>query len=68
MIKSDNGPQFRSEKFKDYCEQNGIVHQKVAPKWAQANGEVERQNTSLLKRMKIAQAESKPWRLNYRST
>ena len=65
-IKSDNGPQFRSEKFKEYCEHNGIRHQKVTPKWAQANGEVERQNASLLKRVKIAQAEGKLWRAELR--
>ena len=31
-------------------------------KWAQANGEVQRQNRSLLKRLQFAQAENKPWR------
>ena len=43
-IKSDNGPQFKSIEFKEYCEQHGITHNKVTAKWAQANGEVERQN------------------------
>ena len=51
-IKSDNRPQFRSEKFREYCEKNAILHQKVTPKWAQANREVERQNASLLKRIR----------------
>ena len=32
-IKSDNGPQFRSEEFKEYCKKNGIVHPKTTPKW-----------------------------------
>ena len=61
-IKSDNGPQFRSEEFRDYCEMNNIVHAKVTARYAQANGEVERQNASLVKRLQIAQAEKKPWR------
>ena len=61
-IKSDNGPQFKSNEFKEYCEKNGITHCKVTPKRAQANGEVERQNKSLLKRLQIAQAEKKAWR------
>ncbi|XP_068704750.1 uncharacterized protein [Montipora foliosa] len=56
-IKSDNGPQFISGEFQEYCLQNDIVHLKTTPKWPQANGEVERQNASLTKRIRIAQAE-----------
>ena len=65
-IKSDNGPQFKSHEFREYFEQYGIIHQKVTAKWAQANGEVKRQNQSLLKRSQIAQAENKPWRAELR--
>lgn len=43
--------------------------------WPQENGEVERQNKSLVKRLKISQAESRDWKLDlldfllmYRST
>ncbi|PFX13011.1 Uncharacterized protein K02A2.6 [Stylophora pistillata] len=50
-IKSDNGPQFRSEEFREYCKQNGNVHMKTTPKWPQANGEMERKNASLMKRI-----------------
>ena len=61
-ITSDNGPQFRSEEFERYLVDNGILHRKVTPQWAQANGEVERQNRILLKSMRITQAEGKNWR------
>ena len=61
-LKSDRGPQFISDEFREYCEQNNITHCKVTARWAQANGEVERQNASLLKRLQIAQAESRDWR------
>ena len=61
-IKTDNGPQFISEVFKAYCEENGISHIKTTPLWPQANGEIERQNRSLLKRLKIAQVERKDWK------
>ena len=57
-IKSDNGPQFKSNEFREYCEQHGIIHQKVTAKWAQANGEVER--------LQIAQAENNPRRTELR--
>ena len=56
-IKSDNGPQLKSNEFREYCEQHSIIHQKVTAKWAQVNGEVAGQNRSLLKRLHIAQAE-----------
>ena len=61
-LKSDNGPQFRSTDFDQYCTDNGIDHLKVTARSAQANGEVERQNSSLMKRIRIAQAENKDWR------
>jgi len=74
-ITSDNGPQFISSAFRDYCRSIDVKHQKVTARWAQANGEVERQNRSILKRIQIAQAEKKDWRkalrtylLAYRST
>ena len=37
-------------------------HHKVTPKWPQANGEVERQNQSIEKRIRIDHAEGKNWR------
>ena len=61
-ITTDNGPQFISQEFQRFVEGNCIDHRKVTPLWPQANGEVERQNRSLLKRIKIAQIEKKDWR------
>ena len=55
-LRSDNGPQFRLEVFEKYLEDNGMEQRKTTPLWPQANGEMERQDLSLLKRMKIAQA------------
>ena len=65
-LRSDNGPQFRSEVFERYLEDNGIDHRKTTPLWPQANNEVERLNKSRLKRMKIAQAEGKEWKKKVR--
>ena len=61
-ITSDNGPQFASNAFAEYLKENDIVHHKTTPLWPQANGEVERQNRSLLQRIKIAQGEGKNWK------
>ena len=57
-----NGPQFIAQTFTDFMEAMGIYHHHVTPKWPQANGEVECQNQSLEKRMKIAQAEGRNWK------
>ena len=65
-LKTDNGPQFRSDEFRSYLMENGITHCKVTARWAQANGEVERQNSSILKRIQIAHAEGVNWRLELR--
>ena len=66
-ISSDNGPQFVSEMFEQYLVDHGIKHRKVTPLWPQANGEIERQNRSLLKRMRIAHAEGKDWKKELRA-
>ena len=74
-VKSDNGPQFVSQVFKDFLGEHGIEHRTSPPLWPQANGEVERQNRTLLKELKVAQVEGKRWQdelqkflLAYRST
>ena len=66
-LKSDNGPQFASEEFREYCKENNIVHCKVTARWAQANGEVERQNASLLKRTRDWRKEMRKYLTSYRS-
>jgi transposase InsO family protein len=61
-ITSDNGPQFVSKELAEFLDVHGIRHRRVTPRWAQANGEVERQNRSMLKAMKIAQGQGENWR------
>ena len=39
---SDNGPQFGSKQFEDWCHLNGIVHLTSAPFHPPSNGEAER--------------------------
>lgn len=61
-ITTDNGPQFRSSEFREYLVNQGIGHRRVTPLWPQANGEVERQNRTILKRIRIAYAEKRDWK------
>ena len=74
-LKTDNWAQFVSGEFEGFRQECGIEHRKSPPLWPQVNGEVERQNRTLLKFMKIAAAEGKRWLdelptflLAYRST
>lgn len=67
IITSDNGPQFRSETFENYLVENGIKHRAVTPLHPATNGQVERQNRTLMKSIRIAQAESKDWRKEIRT-
>ena len=61
--------------FETFLTGHGIQHRKSPPLWPQANGEVERQNRTLLKSLKVAEAEGKKWKdelekflLAYRTT
>lgn len=74
-MQTDNGPQFTSQEFSQFCENNNIQLKHTTPYWPQMNGEVERQNRSLLKRLTISQNEKGSWKedlnkylLMYRST
>ena len=74
-LKSDNAPQFVSEEFEDFLNKHDIEHRKSPPLWPQANGEVERQNRTLLKSLKVAEVDGKRWQdelneflLAYRTT
>lgn len=58
-ITADNGRQFTSEDFKTFCKERNIRIYNSIPYWPQQNGEVERQNRDILKRLKISQAEKK---------
>lgn len=61
-ITADNGKQFTSEEFKTYLQECGITLYSTIPYWPQQNGEVERQNRSILKRIKISQLERRNWK------
>lgn len=61
-ITADNGKQFTSEEFKNFCLDRNIKIFNTIPYWPQQNGEVERQNRYILKRLKISQSEKRDWK------
>ncbi|CAH2107517.1 unnamed protein product [Euphydryas editha] len=61
-ITADNGRQFVSEEFKTFCEDCNIKLFSTVPYWPQMNGEVERQNRDILKRLRIGASEKRNMR------
>ena len=61
-LRADNGRQYISAEFKDYCKYNNIQLINTPPYWPQANGEVENMNKSLVKRLKIAHSNNKNYK------
>lgn len=58
-ITADNGRQFVSEEFRTFCKECNITLFNTTPYWPQQNGEVERQNRDILKRLKISHMEKR---------
>ena len=74
-ITCDNAPQLVSQEMKNYLKDKGIEQNLCTPYFPQANGDVERQNRSILKAIRTLQVEKADWRkeidsylLAYRST
>lgn len=63
-LRADNGPQLSENcnELKSFCLENGIQLVNTIPYWPQQNGEVERQNRTILKRLRIAQELGKNWK------
>ena len=59
-LQSDNGPQFVSASFVAFLEEHGVQHRRTTPYWPRANGEVERQNRSILKALRITNSQGLP--------
>jgi hypothetical protein len=60
--KSDNGPPFTSEKFKQFMQYIGCTHRRITPLWPQANGMAERFMKNLGKIASTCSVEKKNWK------
>ena len=61
-LHTDNGSNLVSKEVEDYLNEMAIELRYTTSLWPRANGEVERQNRSLLKSMRTAHAKGKNWR------
>ena len=75
VVKSDNGPPFNSQDFRNFASYSGFHHRKITPLWPQANGGAERMMATLKKAIQTAHMEKKAWKQelysflrNYRAT
>jgi len=62
IVRSDNGPPFQSDLFRQYSQYMGFKHRRVTPLHPMANGEVERFMRSLEKCLRIAKIQCKNWK------
>ena len=62
VIKTDNGPQFRSATWKDFLTHCGVRHRKITPLWPRSNSQAEAFNKPLLKSIRSAKIQHKNWK------
>ena len=66
-LRSDNGPQFSSSEFKDFCKSYGIEHETSSPHFQSSNGEAERA-IQTVKRLWKKSSDKQLSLLDYRTT
>ena len=57
-LRSDNGTEYINKNFKEYCEQNGLIHQTTCTYTPEQNGRAEVQNRILLNHVRSMLSES----------
>ena len=60
-MKTDNGPPFSSEDTNDFMGENGPIHHRITPVWAQANGLVDSFRQPLTKAGRASAMSGCPW-------
>jgi hypothetical protein len=61
-MKTDNGPPFNGQAFRQYCSEKGIQHHRVTPLWPEANGLAENFMKNIGKITRVAHNSGKDWR------
>jgi hypothetical protein len=61
-LKTDNGPQFISNSWKNFMNSCGIKHRRITPLWPKANAQAESFNKPLMKSIRAAHVEKRSWK------
>ena len=62
QLKTDNGPPFESDSFREYMKDKAIRHRRITPEHPQSNAKCERFMRVIGKCLKTADIEGKDWR------
>ena len=62
VLKTDNGPQCRSELWKKFMASCGVKHRRITPLWPKANSQAESFNKPLEKAIRAAHVEHRSWK------
>lgn len=62
VLKTDNGPPFDGNEFRQFAEHMGFKHRKITPLWPRANSECERFMRSIGKAIRAANTEHRNWK------
>jgi hypothetical protein len=60
VLRSDNGKEYTSKMFDQFCEENGVHHQLTVPYTPQQNGVAERKNRSVMEMARCMLVEKGP--------
>ena len=61
-LRTNNATSLTNDELTNFLLSRGIQHKKTTPLWPQANGEVECQNKSIMRRIRIAITEGQNWK------
>ncbi len=62
VIKTDNGPPFQGEAFRQFATEKGFHHHRITPRWPKANGQVENFMKNINKVIRTADICGKDWK------
>ena len=62
LLKTDNGPPWTSNKWREYATCRGFRHRRITPSWPRADAIAEREVRTIMKAVRSAAAENKNWK------
>ena len=63
VLKTDNGPPWSSNRWKEYAAYRGFKHRRITPSWPRADAIAEREVRTIMKAIRSATVENKNWKL-----